>query len=99
MTTETKGRQDAGAPSGEALTGSASVPLAGAARRKSLLADLKRQLKLLEDDIRARLEESGTAALPNDWETARAAGRTALPFAEWREAEIIRACRATPTAR
>ena len=76
-------------------------------RRKSLLADLKRQLKLLEDDIRVRNTVPDVLAvkdfldLPDvngdggrlkpDWDAARSAGRTALPFAEWREAEITQA--------
>lgn len=60
---------------------------------KALLADLSKQLKTLEADIRTRLDSGDpqNAALQNEWQAARDAGRCAEPFVEWREQAITQA--------
>lgn len=60
---------------------------------KTLLNDLKAQLSRLEDDIRTRCEDIAEvgARLRQEHREARAAGRTAATFNEWREDEITQA--------
>jgi hypothetical protein len=56
-----------------------------------LLADLKKQLKLLETDLRARSEEPGlpwAQSLRDEYERALGRERTALSWSEWREGEV-----------
>lgn len=58
---------------------------------KQLLADLKRQLRVVEADIRLRLDEERpdrAEDLEVEW---RDAGRMAQPLSEWREAEVTQA--------
>ena len=52
-----------------------------------LLADLKKLLPRLEDDLRTRSEEDAAtgAHLKAEWTKARDAGRTALAYEAWRE--------------
>ncbi len=60
---------------------------------KRLLADLQKQLKLLEADIRERLESQPerVAELDAEWRSARDARRTAATQFEWREERITQA--------
>lgn len=69
------------------------APSGRGGRRNPLLLDLRRLLKLLEEDIRYRLNETSNqaAALEAEWQDAQEAGRTATPFGEWREGEITQA--------
>lgn len=55
-----------------------------------LLADLRKLLSRLEDDLRTRAdEEAATGAhLKAEWKKARDAGRTALAYEAWREDPI-----------
>jgi hypothetical protein len=56
-----------------------------------LLTDLKKQLKLLETDLRARSEEPGlpwAQSLRDEYERALGRERTALSWSEWREGEV-----------
>jgi hypothetical protein len=57
------------------------------------LKDLKRLLRVLEDDIRARTEEDAATgtALTADWQVARHATRTAQTFNAWRDDEVTQA--------
>lgn len=58
-----------------------------------LLADLSRQLKRLEDDLRARIAELPEldAALRVEWQAARDADRCAEPFESWADQVITQA--------
>ncbi len=58
--------------------------------RKRLLSDLKPLLRELETDLRARCDEVPqiNADLKNEYDQARAAGRTAAAYEEWR-ADLI----------
>lgn len=58
-----------------------------------LLADLTRQLKRLEDDLRARIAELPEldAALRAEWQAARDADRCAEPFESWADQVITQA--------
>jgi hypothetical protein len=58
--------------------------------RKRLLSDLQSQQRKLEADLRAQATELPELAdrLQTDYAAARAAGRTAETFSEWREGEI-----------
>ena len=60
---------------------------------RRLLADLTRQLKRLEDDLRERLGELPdlAAALRAEWQAAREAERTAETFDAWAEQRITQA--------
>jgi len=60
---------------------------------KSLLADLTRQLKKLEDDLRARIAEVPAlhSALQREWQAARDANRCAETFESWSEQVITQA--------
>ena len=55
-----------------------------------LLADLKKLLPRLEDDLRTRSEEDAATGehLKAEWKKARDAGRTALAYEAWREEPI-----------
>ncbi|GAB3141805.1 BREX-2 system adenine-specific DNA-methyltransferase PglX [Marisediminicola antarctica] len=56
-----------------------------------LLTDLKKQLKLLETDLRARSEEPGlpwAQSLRDEYERALGRERTALSWSEWRDGEV-----------
>lgn len=55
-----------------------------------LLADLKRLRADLEDDLRVRCEEHPDldAPLRGEYDAAHAAGRTAQPYAVWRDARL-----------
>lgn len=57
---------------------------------KRLLEDSRKLLKVLEKDIRERLDETPVldAELKVEWETARAAKRTAGTYLDWREESI-----------
>ena len=58
-----------------------------------LLADLTRQLKRLEDDLRTRIAELPEldAALRAEWQSARDADRCAEPFESWADQVITQA--------
>ncbi len=58
-----------------------------------LLADLKKLLPRLEDDLRTRSEEDAATGehLKAEWKKARDAGRTALADEAWREEPITQA--------
>jgi hypothetical protein len=58
-----------------------------------LLKDLRRLLRVLEDDIRVRTEEDAATgtALTADWQAASDAGRTAQTFNAWRDDEVTQA--------
>lgn len=58
--------------------------------RKRLLADLQTQQRKLEADLRAQAQALPELAerLQSDYAAARAAGRTAETFSEWREGEV-----------
>lgn len=58
-----------------------------------LLADLKKLLPRLEDDLRTRSEEDAATGdhLRAEWKKARDAGRTALAHEAWREEPITQA--------
>lgn len=58
-----------------------------------LLADLTRQLKRLEDDLRARINEVPElkASLQTEWQAARDADRCAEPFESWADQVITQA--------
>lgn len=58
-----------------------------------ILADLTRQLKRLEDDLRARIAELPEldAALRAEWQAARDADRCAEPFESWADQVITQA--------
>ena len=58
-----------------------------------LLADLKKLLSRLEDDLRTRSEEDAATGehLKAEWKKARDAGRTALAYEAWREEPITQA--------
>ncbi len=58
--------------------------------RERLLSDLQSQQRKLEADLRAQATELPELAdrLQTDDAAARAAGRTAETFSEWREGEI-----------
>ena len=61
---------------------------------RTLLADLTRQLKTLEDDLRKRIKDELpelNAALSAEWEAARAAERCAETFESWVEQPITQA--------
>src|SRR3954468_5303004 len=55
--------------------------------RSALLADLKKLLKLLQDDLRTRCDEDQEldARARAEWQSTRDAGRTAEDYAVWRE--------------
>lgn len=63
----------------------------------TLLADLTRQLKRLEDDLRERVFDAGTEApelkpqLQAEWQAARDAERTAETFETWAEQVLTQA--------
>jgi hypothetical protein len=53
---------------------------------KTLLRDLKRLTRVLEDELRERHADSpGARALEREWNAARSAGRTAHTFGSFRE--------------
>lgn len=58
-----------------------------------LLADLTRQLKLTEDDLRQRIAEDHALRtdLTAEWDAARSADRTAETFESWADAVITQA--------
>ena len=58
--------------------------------RGRLLADLKSQVRDLENDLRERFASNADyqARLSADWQAAREAGRTAEPLAIWAEAQF-----------
>lgn len=60
---------------------------------QTLLTDLTRQLKLLEDDLRLRLTELPAlkADLDREWQAARDAGRCAETFEAWAEQLLTQA--------
>ena len=60
---------------------------------KQLLADLTRQLKRLEDDLRQRMEDVPElkTSLQSEWQTARDADRTAETFESWADQVITQA--------
>ena len=55
--------------------------------RALLLSDLKKLLKLLHDDLRARCDQDPDLDAPGkaEWEATREAGRTAEDYTVWRE--------------
>jgi hypothetical protein len=55
-----------------------------------LLQDSKKLLKVLEQDVRGRLDENSQldAQLKSEWEAARAAKRTAGAYLDWRDENI-----------
>jgi hypothetical protein len=59
----------------------------------TLLKDLQRLLKTLEDDLRVRISESETltATLQGEWNAARDAGRSGETYAAWLETVITQA--------
>jgi hypothetical protein len=59
----------------------------------TLLRDLQRLLKTLEDDLRVRISESETltATLQGEWNAARDAGRSGETYAAWLETVITQA--------
>jgi hypothetical protein len=60
---------------------------------KKLLGDLRRQLKMIEDDLRLRINEIGDlkVSLQAEWQTARDANRTAETFESWADQVITQA--------
>jgi hypothetical protein len=60
---------------------------------KKLLADLRRLLKSLEDDLRARSAEQPAldASLRAEWQAAKSARRTGETYESWREEVITQA--------
>ncbi|GAA4742177.1 BREX-2 system adenine-specific DNA-methyltransferase PglX [Amnibacterium soli] len=59
-----------------------------------LLADLKRELKSLEADLRVRAEDDADpwgARLRDEYETAKRRERTGLAWIEWRDGEVSQA--------
>lgn len=59
-----------------------------------LLAELKRVLKWLEDDLRARAEDDNTewgSQLRDEHRRAQARERTAMPWIQWRDGEVSQA--------
>jgi hypothetical protein len=58
-----------------------------------LLKDLKRLLKTLEADVRERLDDNPEvrASLEQEWQDARAAGRTARTLEDWLDEETTQA--------
>ena len=62
-------------------------------RAKPLLADLTRQLKRLEDDLRQRMEDVPELkiSLQSEWQSARDAKRVAEPFETWADQVITQA--------
>lgn len=60
----------------------------------TLLADLKRVLKSLEDDLRERAEDENTewgGRLRDEHRRAQARDRTGMPWIEWRNGEVSQA--------
>lgn len=60
----------------------------------ALLADLKRVLKSLEDDLRVRAEDEATewgARLRDEHRRAQARERTGMPWIQWRDGEVSQA--------
>jgi hypothetical protein len=55
-----------------------------------LLTDLRTEVRALEADLRARVEEFPALDEPFrvEWEAARAAGRTASSFPAWRDGQL-----------
>ncbi|MEU5611127.1 BREX-2 system adenine-specific DNA-methyltransferase PglX [Streptomyces sparsogenes] len=72
-----------------------SVTTAGV-DREALLKDLKRQVRALEDDLRARSEsvEEFRARLTAEYEEAREARRTAAPYPSWLDDRVTQAAAA-----
>jgi hypothetical protein len=64
--------------------------------RAALVADLKRAVTALEDDMRGHLDAAGdlAAGLRDEHALATAAGRTAMSLTEWRDGEITQAAAA-----
>jgi hypothetical protein len=63
----------------------------GAQQEATLVKDLQQQVKLLEADLRTRTDEASDSwgqQLRAEYDTARARGRTALTWTEWRDGEI-----------
>ncbi|MGH8569664.1 MAG: BREX-2 system adenine-specific DNA-methyltransferase PglX, partial [Gammaproteobacteria bacterium] len=60
---------------------------------KALLKDLRRLLRVLEDDLRIRIGEQAeiNAGLQTEWQAARDAGRTAAAYAAWLDEEVTQA--------
>src|SRR5579875_3252712 len=57
--------------------------------RTALLADLKKQTALLENDLRQRSEEPEFAGpLHGEWQAARDAQRTASTYESWRDERV-----------
>src|SRR5687767_7913437 len=59
----------------------------------ALLTDLRRVLRVLEADARARIDEqpSLSGSLQAEWKNARAAGRTGVTYTQWLDDEITQA--------
>ncbi len=59
----------------------------------ALLIDLRRVLRVLEADLRARIGEQAplSESLQAEWKHARDAGRTGVTYAEWLDEEITQA--------
>ena len=59
----------------------------------ALLADLRRVLRALEADLRARIDEQASLSesLQAEWKDARDAGRTGVRYTEWLDDEITQA--------
>jgi hypothetical protein len=64
--------------------------------RAALLGDLKKQVGLLEDDLRQRSEDEPVfaAALHQEWQSAREAKRTASTYETWREERVTQSAAA-----
>ena len=59
----------------------------------ALLSDLRRVLRTMEADLRARINEQAvlSESLEAEWKSAQNAGRTGLTYAEWLDDEITQA--------
>ena len=59
----------------------------------ALLTDLRRVLRMLEEDLRTRIGEQASLSesLQAEWKTARDAGRTGVTYTEWLDDEITQA--------
>ena len=57
---------------------------------KKLLADLQKQVRLLEDDLRMRCDQDPQfdAPLRKEYDAAKAKKRTALTYKAWRDGEL-----------
>ena len=59
----------------------------------ALLTDLRRLMRVLEADLRTRIDEQPALSdsLQEEWKNARDAGRTGVTYAEWLDDEITQA--------